>query len=126
MIRESGRPSTFQVPQQIGGFNPGRRRPAGADAVGVAVTSMGLAAQQLGLEKTKEAIPHEMAALAGPACRRRRRFTGGRLRSSRRAASGNGGGRQGQDLSALFDKELQRQQRNNYETRSQIDQRPDA
>ena len=31
-------------------------------------------------------------------------------------ASGNGDGRQGQDLSALFDKELQRQQRTNYET----------
>jgi hypothetical protein len=36
-----------------------------------------------------------------------------------------GAGRQGQDLSALFDKELQRQQRTNYETRSEIEERPD-
>ena len=43
----------------------------------------------------------------------------------RRPKSGNGYGRQGQDLSALFDKELQRQQRTNYETRSQIEERPD-
>jgi hypothetical protein len=41
-------------------------------------------------------------------------------------AGGTGGsGRQGQDLSALFDKELQRQQRTNYETRSEIEERPD-
>ena len=125
MIRESGRPSTFQVPQQIGGFNPGRRRPAGADAVGVAVTSMGLAAQQLGLEKTKEAIPHEMAALQG-LLQAQAEIHRRQVAQQQASGSGNGGGRQGQDLSALFDKELQRQQRNNYETRSQIDQRPDA
>src|SRR4029450_11252783 len=36
----------------------------------------------------------------------------------------SGSGRQGQDLSALFDKELQRQQRTNYETKTPIEQRP--
>jgi hypothetical protein len=36
-------------------------------------------------------------------------------------ASQGGSGRSGQDLSALFDKELQRQQRTNYETRSQLE-----
>jgi hypothetical protein len=41
-------------------------------------------------------------------------------------ASGGGYGRQGQDLSALFDKELQRQQRTNYETPSQIEERPES
>ena len=40
-------------------------------------------------------------------------------------ASMGGLGRQGQDLSALFDKELQRQQRTNYETRSQTETRAD-
>ncbi len=43
-------------------------------------------------------------------------------------ASGAGQGgtsRVGQDLSALFDRELQRQQRTNYESRSQIEERPD-
>ena len=124
MAGQSGRPSNFQVPQQIGGFSPGRRRPAGADAVAVAVTSMGLAAQQLEVEKTKDAIPHEMAALQGllqaQAEIRRRQVA-----QQQSSGSGNGGGRQGQDLSALFDKELQRQQRNNYETPSQVDQRAD-
>ena len=39
---------------------------------------------------------------------------------AQQAGAAMGGlGRQGQDLSALFDKELQRQQRTNYETRSQ-------
>ena len=59
-------------------------------------------------------------------CRRRRRSGAGRCAQQASGASGNGGGRQGQDLSALFDKELQRQQRTNYETRSQIEERPDA
>ena len=85
---------------------------------------MGLAVQQLDGEKTKEAIPHEMAALQGllqaQAEVRRRQVS-----QQANGASGNGYGRQGQDLSALFDKELQRQQRTNYETRSQIEERPD-
>ena len=105
--------------------NPvGAHRPVGADAVAAAVKAMGLAAQELDGEKTKEAIPHEMAALQGllqaQAEVRRRQVA-----QQANGASGNGYGRQGQDLSALFDKELQRQQRTNYETRSQIEQRPD-
>jgi len=124
MVRESGRPANFQMPQQIGGFAPARRRPAGAEAVAAAVTSMGLAAQQLDVEKTKEAIPHEMAALQG-LLQAQAEIRKRQVAQQQSSGSGNGGGRQGQDLSALFDKELQRQQRNNYETRSQIDQRPD-
>ncbi|MEO7792032.1 MAG: DUF4175 family protein [Vicinamibacterales bacterium] len=124
MSGDSGRPLPFQLPQQIGGFGPARRRPVGAEAVAGAVRSMGLAAQQLDVEKTKDAIPHEMAALQGllqaQAEIRRRQVA-----QQQASGSGNGGGRQGQDLSALFDKELQRQQRNNYETRSQVDPRPD-
>ena len=80
--------------------------------------------QQLDGDRTKEAIPHEMAALQGllqaqSEVRRRQ------VSQQANGASGNGYGRQGQDLSALFDKELQRQQRTNYETRSQIEERPD-
>ncbi len=124
MSGESARPSPFQMPQQIGGFSPSRRRPVGAEAVAGAVRAMGLAAEQLDVEKTKDAIPHEMAALQGllqaqSEIRRRQ------VAQQQASGSGNGGGRQGQDLSALFDKELQRQQRNNYETRSQVDQRPE-
>ena len=114
----------FQVPQQIGQPGRMRTRSAGADAVASAVKAMGLAVQQLDGEKTKEAIPHEMAALQGllqaQAEVRRRQVS-----QQANGASGNGYGRQGQDLSALFDKELQRQQRTNYETRSQIEERPD-
>ena len=45
------------------------------------------------------------------------------LQQSNGASSG-GNGRQGQDLSNLFDRELKRQQRTNYETRSQIEEQP--
>ena len=70
-----------------------------------------------------DALPHEMAALQGllqaQAEIRRREVM-------QQTGSGMGGmGRQGQDLSALFDKELQRQQRTNYETRSQVEQTPE-
>ncbi len=124
MTRGARSPAVFQVPQQIGQPGRMRTRPAGADAVASAVKAMGLAVQELDGEKTKEAIPHEMAALQGllqaQAEVRRRQVS-----QQANGASGNGYGRQGQDLSALFDKELQRQQRTNYETRSQIEERPD-
>jgi colicin import membrane protein len=48
-----------------------------------------------------------------------------RREAARQAVRLDGTRRQGQDLSALFDKELQRQQRTNYETRSQADTRAD-
>ncbi len=69
-------------------------------------------------------LPHEMAALQAllraQAEIRRREV----MRQQANAGAG-GSGRQGQDLSALFDKELQRQQRTNYESRSQVEERPD-
>ena len=84
---------------------------------------MGKAVDQLRSERTKDALTHEMIALNGllqlQAEVRRRQV------SQSTSGSGNGGNRQGQDLSALFDKELQRQQRTNYETRSAAETRPD-
>ncbi len=81
------------------------------------------AIDQLEGRRTDEALPHEMAALQGllqaQAEVRRREV------AQQAGASMGGLGRQGQDLSALFDKELQRQQRTNYETRSQTDARAD-
>ena len=78
---------------------------------------------QLEDQRTGEALPHEMAALQGllqaQAEIRRREV------AQQAGASMGGLGRQGQDLSALFDKELQRQQRTNYETRSQTETRAD-
>jgi hypothetical protein len=124
MTRGARGTPVFQLPQQISQPGRLRTRATGADAVASAVKAMGLAVQQLDVEKTKEALPHEMAALQGllqaQAEIRRRQVS-----QQANGASGNGYGRQGQDLSALFDKELQRQQRTNYENRSQIEERPD-
>ena len=98
-------------------------RPAGADPVGQAIEAMTRAVQQLQTQKTADAIPHEMAALNGllqaQAEVRRRQV------SQQTGGGGNGISRSGQDLTSLFDKELQRQQRTNYEQKSQVEERPD-
>lgn len=99
---------------------------AAGDPIGAAVDAMAKAIQELATERTKAALPHEMAALNGllraQAEVRRRQV------AQQQANSGGGGGsnRAGQDLSALFDKELQRQQRTNYETQPAVETRPDA
>ena len=94
-----------------------------SEGIAAAVEAMNKAVGQLGEQRTREAIPHEMAALNGllqaQAEVRRRQVT------QQAGGSGGGGNRSGQDLSALFDKELQRQQRTNYEQRSQVEERPD-
>jgi archaellum component FlaC len=125
MIARSGRgrPPFQEPPQQIAPQRPLRTARTGADPVSGAIASMGRALDQLEGQRTGEALPHEMAALqallqAQAEIRRREVM-------QQSGSSGGGLGRQGQDLSALFDKELQRQQRTNYETRSQIESRPD-
>ena len=118
-LRGPGRPPLQIAPQQP----PASRQPP-ADPVGEAVQAMGRAVEQLQGQKTGDALPHEMAALQAllraQAEIRRREV----MRQQANAGAG-GSGRQGQDLSALFDKELQRQQRTNYESRSQVEERPD-
>jgi hypothetical protein len=103
---------------------PARGRSSG-EGVSAAIQSMGLAIEQLEGQRTRDAINHEMAALQAllraQAEIRRREV----MQQQANGASSGGAGRQGQDLSALFDKELQRQQRTNYETRSQVEERPD-
>jgi hypothetical protein len=99
-------------------------RPGAGEGIPAAIEAMTRAIEQLGTQRTREAIPHEMAALNGllqaQAEVRRRQVM------QQANASGSGGSnRSGQDLSALFDKELQRQQRTNYEQRSQVENRPD-
>jgi hypothetical protein len=108
-----GGPPMF-VPQQMVQPQPARR--GGADPVGAAIEAMGRAVEQLDRERTAEALPHEMQALQGllqaQAEVRRRQVM-------QQAASGPGQGgtsRTDRDLSALFDRELQRQQRTNYES----------
>lgn len=98
-----------------------RQGTRGDDPIAAAIEAMTKAIEQLATGKTREAIPHEMAALNGllqaQADVRRRQM----IQQSR---GGSGwGNRQSQDLSALFDKELQRQQRTNYEQRSQVEDR---
>lgn len=99
----------------------GRGSSRGEDPIASAVQAMTKAIEQLASERTREAIPHEMAALNGllqaQADVRRRQI------AQQSRGGGGGSNRQSQDLSALFDKELQRQQRTNYEQRSQVEER---
>jgi hypothetical protein len=89
-----------------------------------AVDAMAQALRELGSDRTKEALEHEMAALNGllqaQAEERRRQV----VQQANGAGSG-GSNRTEQDMSALFDRELQRQQRTNYETRPSVENRPD-
>jgi len=97
---------------------------SGGEGIPAAIDAMARAVEQLGTQRTREAIPHEMAALNGllqaQAEVRRRQ-----VMQQSNASGGGGGNRSGQDLSALFDKELQRHQRTNYEQRSAVETRPD-
>ena len=97
---------------------------AGADPIGAALEAMARAQDALQAQRTRAALPHELAALRGllqaQAEVRRRE-----VQQSTAAAGQGGTSRIGQDLSALFDRELQRQQRTNYESRSQIEERSD-
>jgi hypothetical protein len=121
MAMQNGRGRTLRFPQQV---SPARQfrggRPA-QDPVGSAISAMGRALDQLQGKRPGDALAHEMAALQGllqaQAEIRRREV------AQQSGASTGGSGRQGQDLSALFDKELQRQQRTNYENRSQLEER---
>lgn len=111
------------APQQL--FQPPPQpRSNDSDPAATAVGAMGKAVDQLSSEHTKDALTHEMTALNGllqlQAEVRRQQVSQGS------AGSGYGGNRAGQDLTALFDKELQRQQRTNYETRSAAEARPDS
>ncbi|HXW05704.1 MAG TPA: hypothetical protein VD833_10765 [Vicinamibacterales bacterium] len=115
--RSSWRPPQRLLPQA------GRGNLQGADLVSRAADAMGRAVGHLDGLRTAEALPQQMAALqallqAQAEVRRRQVL-------QQQAGGAGGAGRQGQDLSALFDKELQRQQRTNYETRSEIEDRPD-
>jgi len=108
----------IRVPQDAGG--PGH--------VAEAAAAMGRAVEQLNAGSTRSAISPEMTALTAllkaEAEIRQRQIT-----QQRNGASSFGSGRQGQDLSSLFDRELKRQQRSSYETRSaaEVQQpRPDA
>ena len=109
------------------GLPPARpQSPAGAeDPVRTAVDAMNRALQELQTQKTSSAIPHEMAALnallQAQAEVRKRQVT-----QQQNTGGGGFGNRQSQDLSNLFDRELKRQQRTNYETKAQVETQPEA
>ena len=119
------RPPFRMPPQLIGGVNQPPQLTGVRDPVAAAVEAMARAVQELSAQRTREAIGHEMTALQGllqaQAEVRRRQL----MQQQANGASSGGSARQGQDLSALFDRELQRQQRTNYEQRSRIEERPD-
>jgi hypothetical protein len=125
MISRGGRGRMFEPPQQVAPPRQQRGGRPASDPVSTAIAAMGRAIEQLQGQRTSEALPHEMAALQGllqaQAEIRRREVI-----QQRAGAGGSGLGRQGQDLSALFDKELQRQQGTNYESRSNLAERPDS
>lgn len=89
-----------------------------AEPLARAAEAMGRAQAQLDAVRTAEALPHEMEALnqllrAEAEIRRRQ------VSRQQQANAGSGSGRADRDLSSLFDRELQRQQATNYETRRQ-------
>lgn len=100
----------------LGGRSRGPRGMGEGDhALARAAEAMGRAERALGTLDTKTALPHEMDALSQllKAQSEIRRW-----QIARQQSAGGWGGmnRQTQDLSALFDRELQRQQQTNYET----------
>lgn len=104
-------------PQQVA--PPARgRRPGVADPIRAAVGAMARAVDELQKEQAAAAIPYEMAALQAllqaQAEVRRREV----MRQAANAGGQGGTSRSDRDLSALFDRELQRQQRTNYEAPS--------
>ena len=117
--RRGARPG---FPQQVTP-RPGGRSTA-RDPVAAAIEAMNRAVEQLQGSRTADAIPHEMAALQGllqaQAEVRRRQV----MQQSASGAGQGGSNRSDRDLSALFDRELQRQQRTNYETPQQPAETP--
>jgi hypothetical protein len=102
-------------PRQGPGAGQGRDRSGSRDPVAAAIDAMAQAVEHLQGARTATAIEHEMGALRGllqaQAEVRRRQV----MQQSASAAGQGGSNRSDRDLSALFDRELQRQQRTNYE-----------
>jgi Domain of unknown function (DUF4175) len=93
------------------------------DEVAAAAAAMGKAVGSLDGLKTAEALPHELEALnrllkAQSAVKRREV-------QRQQAGIGDGNTNRNFDLSALFDKELQKAQQTNYETKSSAEAKTD-
>ena len=129
----SFRESTMRDPRRRGGQQGRGGQPAGPragqtlpeeDAMTAAAAAMGNAVSFLNDLETSLALPPEMEGLnhllKAQADVKKREIM------RQQAGSGSGGNRSNVDLSTLFDKELQRQQQTNYETRATTEQPTDA
>src|SRR2546423_2161840 len=94
------------------------------DHMTAAAAAMGRAVTSLDGLKTADALPPELEALnrllKAQADEKKREIT------RQQAGSGSGNNRSNYDMSALFDKELQKAQQTNYETKSSTEQREDS
>jgi hypothetical protein len=99
---------------------------AAAASLVAAGQAMGRAEGELNALKTPGALPHEMEALnqllKADAEVRRREVA----RQQNSQGQGSSGSRAQRDLSSLFDRELRRQQENNYETPTSAEQREES
>ena len=93
------------------------------DEMAAAAEAMGKAVVSLDGLKTADALPHELEALN----RLLKAQSEVKRREVQRQQAGNGNGNTNRnfDLSALFDKELQRAQQTNYETKSSAETKTD-
>jgi hypothetical protein len=94
------------------------------DSMTAASAAMGKAVGALDALKTNDALPPEMVALnhllKAQAEVKKREV------SRQQAGNGSGNNNRNYDLSSLFDRELKRQQKTNYENRSSAEQHEDA
>jgi len=100
--------------------------PSPEDPLPSAAAAMGRAKTALDAVKTADALPAEMEALnhllRAQAEIKRREV----MRQQANGAGSGGSNRSQQDLSTLFDRELQRQQQTNYETQKSTEERQDG
>ncbi len=105
------------MPRRRGGQAAPAPAPGDENPLLRAAGSMARAETALNALKPNDAVPHEMAAY-NELLKMQAEITRRQV-SRQRSAGGGGGGRSGnQDLSALFDEELLRQQETNYENRN--------
>jgi len=122
----SFRESTMRDPRrrlQPGGPSAGDTMPE-EDAMTLAATAMAKAVASLNAVKTSAALPPEMEAL-NALLRAQAEVKRRQVSRQQSASGGPGNNNRNYDISTLFDKELQRTQQTNYETRSSTEQQQD-
>ena len=119
-MRDPRRRSTSGGPVPPGGPRAARQQPE-EEAMGAAAEAMGRAVVALDGLKTREAVAPEMEALNQ--LLKAQSEVKERQVNQQQAGNGAGTNRAGEDLSGLFDRELQRQQRTNYETPTTTERR---